>query len=127
MYTEEQSMTNILKPLALILTFMLSIPAMANVASWYGPGFQGKRTASGEIYDMYGLTAAHKTLPFGSKVKVTNLANKKTVVLKINDRGPFKPGRVIDLSKKANQLLSCDLCKVTVEVLSKGDGKYKRH
>lgn len=75
---------------------------------------------------MYALTAAHKTLPFGTKVEVTNLENNKSVVLKINDRGPFIPNRVIDLSKKANQLIGCDLCKVNVKVISLGDGKYRR-
>lgn len=69
---------------------------------------------------MYAMTAAHKSLPFGSKVKVTNLNNNKSVVVKINDRGPFKPGRIIDLSKKANQMISCNLCKVDVEVLRRG-------
>ena len=75
---------------------------------------------------MYALTAAHKSLPFGTKVEVTNLANKKSVVVKINDRGPFTPGRVIDLSKKANQIIDCDLCKVKITILEKGDGKYRK-
>jgi len=72
-------------------------------ASWYGPGFNGKKTASGEKFDMYKLTAAHKKLAFGTIVKVTNLNNGKSVIVKINDRGPFVKGRVIDLSKKAAQ------------------------
>jgi len=72
-------------------------------ASWYGPGFNGKKTANGEIFDMYKLTAAHKKLPFGTRVKVTNLQNGKSVVVRINDRGPFVKGRIIDLSKKAAQ------------------------
>lgn len=67
-------------------------------ASWYGPGFQGRRTASGERYDMHRLTAAHPTLPFGSIVEVTNLDNGQRVRVRINDRGPFARGRVIDLS-----------------------------
>ena len=71
------------------------------VASWYGPGFAGRRTANGEIFDPTQLTAAHKTLPFGTQVKVTNLNNSLSVVVRINDRGPFKPGRVIDLSQAA--------------------------
>lgn len=119
-------MKKFLMPFTLLLTMILAIPANAGLASWYGPGFHGKRTASGAIYNMYAMTAAHKSLPFGSKVKVTNLKNNKSVVVKINDRGPFAPGRVIDLSKKANQALRCNLCKVNVEVLSKGDGKYRR-
>lgn len=72
-------------------------------ASWYGPGFNGKKTASGETFNMYKFTAAHKKLPFGTKVKVTNLKNGKSVIVRINDRGPFVKGRIIDLSKKAAQ------------------------
>lgn len=74
-------------------------------ASWYGPGFHGRKTASGEVYDMYEMTAAHKHLPLGSRVKVTNLTNGKSVVVRINDRGPFHGDRVIDLSKAAAQAL----------------------
>lgn len=70
-------------------------------ASWYGPGFHGKKTSSREIYDMHDMTAAHRTLPFGTYVIVTNLNNEKTVMVKINDRGPFVEGRVIDLSYAA--------------------------
>lgn len=70
-------------------------------ASWYGPGFHGKLTANGEKYDMNGLTAAHRTLPFGTKVKVINQDNGKSVVVRINDRGPYAKGRIIDLSKGA--------------------------
>jgi len=70
-------------------------------ASWYGPGFHGSRTASGEIYNMYKLTAAHKTLPLGTYVRVVNLENGKSVVVKVNDRGPFVEGRIIDLSYAA--------------------------
>lgn len=68
------------------------------IASWYGKKFHGKRTASGEIYDMYGMTAAHPTLPVPSYARVTNLSNKKSVVVRVNDRGPFFPERIIDLS-----------------------------
>lgn len=68
------------------------------IASWYGKKFHGKRTASGEIYDMYGMTAAHPTLPVPSYARVTNLSNKKSVVVRINDRGPFLRERIIDLS-----------------------------
>lgn len=74
-------------------------------ASWYGPGFHGKKTASGERYNMYAMTAAHKTLPLGANVLVTNLKNGKKVTVRINDRGPFHGGRIIDLSKKAAQQL----------------------
>ncbi len=68
-------------------------------ASWYGPGFHGRRTASGERFNTNDLTAAHKTLPFGTKVKVTNTKTGQSVVVRINDRGPYAHGRVIDLSK----------------------------
>lgn len=70
-------------------------------ASWYGPGFHGKRTASGEVYDMEDLTAAHKRLPFGTRVRVDNLDTGRRTVVRINDRGPFVDDRVIDLSRAA--------------------------
>jgi len=75
-------------------------------ASWYGPDFHGKKTASGETYNKYAFTAAHKTLPFGTKVKVTNLNNNLSTTVVINDRGPFKSGRIIDLSYSAAQKIS---------------------
>ncbi len=71
------------------------------IASWYGRKFHGKRTASGEIYDMYSMSAAHPVLPIPSYARVTNLANKKSVVVRINDRGPFVHDRIIDLSYTA--------------------------
>ena len=71
------------------------------VASWYGPGFHGKKTANGEIFDMYEMTAAHKTLPIPSYAQVTNLENNKTVVVRINDRGPYVGKRLLDLSYAA--------------------------
>src|SRR5690554_5765255 len=67
-------------------------------ASWYGERFHGRKTASGETYDMHALTAAHKTLPFGTMVRVTDIESRKSVVVRITDRGPFAKGRVIDLS-----------------------------
>jgi len=70
-------------------------------ASWYGPGFHGSPTASGEPFDMYGLTAAHRTLPLGSRARVTNLDTGRSVDVRINDRGPFFDGRVVDLSYEA--------------------------
>jgi len=75
-------------------------------ASYYADKFDGRKTASGAVFSQRKLTAAHKTLPFGTKVKVTNLANGKTVKVKINDRGPFAAGRIIDLSKKAAQKIA---------------------
>jgi peptidoglycan lytic transglycosylase len=80
-------------------------PFQVGTASWYGENFEGKPTASGEPYDMYDMTAAHLTLPIGSYVKVTNLRNGKAVVVRVNDRGPIVPGRIIDLSYGAAQAL----------------------
>ena len=74
-------------------------------ASWYGSYFQGKDTASGEPYDMYDMTAAHLKLPMGSYVRVTNLHNGRSVIVRVNDRGPVVPGRIIDLSYGAAQAL----------------------
>jgi rare lipoprotein A len=74
-------------------------------ASYYGAKHQGQRTASGERFDQHQLTAAHRTLPFGTKVRVTNLNNDKSVLVRINDRGPFARGRIVDLSRKAAQQL----------------------
>lgn len=79
------------------------------IASWYGKQFHGRKTANGEIYNMYGVSAAHKTLPLGTWVRVYNLKNNKTLDLRINDRGPFVTGRIIDLSYKAAQLLGVAL------------------
>lgn len=73
----------------------------SGVASWYGPGFQGKKTANGEIFDTNAYTAAHRTLPFGTKLRVNNLANGRSVIVRINDRGPYAKDRIIDLSKAA--------------------------
>lgn len=80
-------------------------PYQVGTASWYGEYFVGRPTASGEPFDMYDLTAAHPTLPLGSWVKVTNLRNGRSVVLRINDRGPVVPGRIIDVSYSAAQAL----------------------
>ncbi len=93
------------------------------IASWYGPDFHGGTTSSGERYDMYAMTAAHKTLPLPSYVRVTNLANGKSVIVRVNDRGPFKRGRVIDLSYVAAAKL--DMIRdgtATVEVTVVGPG-----
>lgn len=71
------------------------------IASWYGLDFHGRKTANGEVYDMDGLSGAHPTLPLPSYVRVTNLDTRRSIVVRINDRGPFKPGRIIDVSKRA--------------------------
>lgn len=75
------------------------------IASWYGKKFNGRKTSNGEIYDMYAMTAAHKTLPLGVDVRVTNLANGRSAVVRVNDRGPFVAGRIIDLSYSAARKL----------------------
>lgn len=94
---------------------------LTGVASWYGPGFHGRRSASGEIYNQHAMTAAHRSLPFGTQVRVTNLNNGHQVVVRINDRGPFIPGRVIDLSAGAATALGMTysgLAQVRIEVLA---------
>ncbi|WP_262695206.1 septal ring lytic transglycosylase RlpA family protein [Kordiimonas aquimaris] len=82
-------------------------------ASWYGRDFHGKKTANGEIYNMNALTAAHKTLPMPTYVKVTNLENNRSIVLRVNDRGPFVAGRLIDVSRRGAQLLGFEKQGVT--------------
>lgn len=110
-------MIKLLLALSLVLT-IISTEVQAATASWYGVPFHGRTTASGEKYNMHNLTAAHNSLPFGTRVKVTNLSNQKSVTVKINDRGGFKKyNRTIDLSKKANDIISCGLCKVKIKVL----------
>lgn len=90
------------------------------IASWYGPNFHGKLTANGEIYDQNELTAAHKTLPLPSIVRVTNLENGKSLIVRVNDRGPYASGRIIDMSKRSAELLGFKnqgIAKVRVQVL----------
>lgn len=92
-------------------------------AAWYGPGFHGKRTASGEIYNMYDMTAAHRTLPFGTIVRVYNLENGKSAVVRINDRGPFVRERIIDLSYEAARKLGMiekGVVRAKIEVIKWG-------
>lgn len=85
-------------------------------ASWYGKEHDGKKTASGETFDMEEMTAAHRTLPMNSKVKVTSLSNGKSVIVKVNDRGPFSKGRIIDISRAAAKKL---------DIITKGTDKVK--
>ena len=92
-------------------------------ASYYGPKFHGKRTASGEIFDMYKKTAAHKTLPFNTILEVTNLSNRKQVIVRVNDRGPFVKGRILDLSYGAAReidMLGSGVARVKVRILKHG-------
>ncbi len=97
-------------------------------ASWYGKDFHGRPTSSGEIYNMYGKTAAHKLLPLDTVVKVTNLTNQKTIILPVNDRGPFVKGRVIDLSYGAARdldIIGPGVVDVKVEALAREVGNVK--
>ena len=91
-------------------------------ASWYGPGFHGRRTANGEVFNQHALTAAHPSLSFGTRVRVTNLNNGRSVVVRINDRGPYSGGRVIDLSTAAARSLNMirsGVARVKVTVLGR--------
>jgi rare lipoprotein A len=96
------------------------------IASYYAIDFNGKMTSNGEIFDMNALTAAHRTFPFGTKVRVTNLENNKTVIVRVNDRGPFKEGRMMDLSMGAAKeidLIRTGTAHVRLEVLEWGNGQ----
>ena len=96
---------------------------LRGIATWYGTVFNGRKSANGETYDMYAMTACHPTLPFGSLVKVVNLKNKRSVVVRITDRGYLSEGRIIDLSYGAAQQLAmteAGLAPVVLEVLSRG-------
>lgn len=93
---------------------------MSGIASWYGKDFHGKKTSNGEIYNMYAVSAAHKTFPMNTIVKVTNKRNNKTVTVRINDRGPFVANRIIDLSYAAAKQIGLDIsgtAPVVIEVL----------
>jgi len=95
------------------------------IASWYGKKYHGRRTANGEVYDMWAMTAAHKSLPFGTRVKVENRDNDRWIVVRINDRGPFIKGRIIDLSRKAARELGIEAtgtARVSL-YLAEGDSK----
>jgi rare lipoprotein A len=90
------------------------------VASWYGAPYHGRATASGERYDQEGLTAAHRSLPFGTRIRVTNLVNGRSLVLRVNDRGPFKSDRIVDLTRRAARelgFLGAGSAPVRLEVL----------
>lgn len=96
------------------------------IASYYADDFHGKQTSNGETFDMNAFTAAHRTFPFGTKIRVTNLANNKSVIVRVNDRGPFKEGRIMDLSLKAAKiidLIRTGTGRVRLEVLEWGTGQ----
>ncbi len=97
-------------------------------ASWYGPGFHGRKTASGERFNTNELTAAHKTLPFGTLLKVTNLANNLFTIVRVNDRGPYIRGRIIDLSKAAKEEIGMGgTAMVRIEVITEEDAELVRN
>jgi len=105
-----------------------SHPAFTQVglASWYGPHFDGKLTADGERFDMHALTAAHRTLPINSYVRVTNLANDRSVIVRINDRGPYAANRIIDLSARAARELGIrrgGIARVRIELVTVSDAR----
>jgi rare lipoprotein A len=103
---------------------------MKGISSFYAEDFHGKLTANGEVYDMYGLTAAHKTLPLNTIVRVTNISNNKSLILRINDRGPYVKGRILDCSYGAAKKLGFvndGTAKVKIEVIEWGDNKYMKH
>ena len=113
--------------LIILITFSTTACAKPNgtqvgKGSWYGKKFQGRLTANGEKYNMYALTAAHKTLPFNTMVEVTNLSNQRKIIVRINDRGPYAKGRIIDLSYLAAKKLGYvnkGVAKLKVRVLYK--------
>jgi rare lipoprotein A len=128
----------ILAALLLLLAVQLTAPgcgarrhgwpeAEEGLASWYGPGFHGRQAADGSRFNQRKLTAAHRVLPFGTVVRVTNLENGRSVEVRITDRGPFVRGRIIDLSKKAAKKLKMierGVVPVRIEVLEWGDGPW---
>ena len=103
---------------------------LKGISSWYGPNFHGKLTANGEVYDMYGVTAAHKTLPLNTVARVTNLDNGKSIILRINDRGPYVGNRILDCSMGAAKKLgfyTAGTAMVKIEVIEFGDNEYMHH
>ena len=100
------------------------------VSSYYGLKFHGKLTANGEVYDMYGITAAHKEIPFNTVARVTNLDNGKSLILRINDRGPYIDGRILDCSygaAKKLDFINNGTANVKIEIIEWGDGEYMHH
>lgn len=134
---------NILKKIVTLLTLLVTLFFTTNVmaktkvnqhstrgeASYYAHFHHGKKTANGERFNMHALTAAHRTLPLGSKIKVTNLNNGKEVVLRVNDRGPYAKGRVLDVSLAAAKkldMIKTGTAKVSIQILHVGNNKYLR-
>tara|TARA_Y100000996_G_scaffold142758_1_gene109417 strand:+ start:3437 stop:3931 length:495 start_codon:yes stop_codon:yes gene_type:complete len=103
---------------------------ISGISSWYGPNFHGKLTANGEVFDQYGVTAAHKTLPLGTVARITNIDNGKSLILRINDRGPYVGDRILDCSYGAATKLGFkDLgtANVEIKIIEIGDGVYMHH
>ena len=103
---------------------------IVGISSWYGPNFHSKLTANGEVYDLYGVTAAHKTLPLGTVVRVTNIDNGKSIILRINDRGPYVGDRILDCSYGAALKLDFKdqgTANVKIEIIEWGDDVYMHH
>ena len=111
-------------------TFNKSKMNYQGVSSYYGPKFHGKLTANGEIFDMYGVTAAHKEFPFNTITRVTNENNGKSLIIRINDRGPYIDGRILDCSFGAAKKLGFvtdGTAPVKIEIIEWGDGEYMHH
>ena len=112
------------------LSFNKSKKVYKGISSYYGPKFHGKLTANGEIFDMYGVTAAHKELPFNTTVRVTNENNGKSILIRINDRGPYVGNRILDCSFGAAKKLGFvgdGTAPVKIVVIEWGDGEYMHH
>ena len=111
-------------------SFDTSKKTFTGISSYYGKKFHGKLTANGEIFDMYGLTAAHKEIPLNTIVRVTNLANDKSLILRINDRGPYVGNRILDCSYGAAKklgFLNQGNTEVRIDVIEWGDNEYMHH
>ena len=111
-------------------SFNKSKKVYKGISSFYGPKFHGKLTANGEIFDMYGVTAAHKEFPFNTVVRVTNENNGKSLIIRINDRGPYVDGRILDCSFGAAKKLGFvgdGTAPVKIAILEWGDGEYMHH
>tara|TARA_Y100000768_G_scaffold252558_1_gene191880 strand:+ start:1074 stop:1547 length:474 start_codon:yes stop_codon:yes gene_type:complete len=111
-------------------TFNKNKKTFTGVSSYYGAKFHGKLTANGEVYDMYGVTAAHKEIPLNTVARVTNLDNGKSLILRINDRGPYIDGRILDCSygaAKKLDFLTQGTANVKIDVIEWGDNKYMHH
>jgi len=117
---EQNSLTRDLSSWSKTQPFQIAQQTYSGGASWYGPGFHGRLTANGETFNSNHLTAAHRTLPFGTKLRVTNLNNGRSVIVRVNDRGPFIKGRIIDLSAAAARrikMIDSGVASVKVEVM----------